>query len=87
MNKIIEYDDNTNVITTQAGVILDTLNAYLKPFKCEIPLDLGARGSCVIGGNISTHAGGKYYVKYGPIRTNILGLEVVLANGTILNLQ
>jgi FAD/FMN-containing dehydrogenase len=41
----------------------------------------------MIGGNISTHAGGKYYVKYGPIRTNILGLEVVLANGTILNLQ
>lgn len=63
------------------------MNAFLKPYKCEIPLDLGARGSCVIGGNISTHAGGKYFVKYGPIRTNILGLEVVLANGTILNLQ
>ena len=39
-----------------------------------------------MGGNVSTHAGGKYFIKYGPLRCNILGLEVVLANGTVLNM-
>jgi FAD/FMN-containing dehydrogenase len=68
-------------------VILESLNEYLKPYNCEIPLDLGAKGSCFIGGNISTHAGGKYFVKYGPLKGNILGLEVVLASGEILNMQ
>jgi D-2-hydroxyglutarate dehydrogenase len=52
---------------------------------CEIPWDLGSKGSCFIGGNIATHAGGKYLTKYGPLRGNITGLEVVLANGTILD--
>lgn len=52
-----------------------------------MPLDLGARGSCQIGGNIATQAGGKYFIKYGPFRGNILGLEVVLPNGEILDLQ
>ncbi len=50
-------------------------------------MDLGAKGSCQIGGNASTNAGGKYVIKYGSFRSNILGLEAVLPDGTILNLE
>ncbi len=51
-----------------------------------MPLDLGARGSCQIGGNVSTNAGGVRVVRYGLLRDNVLGLEVVLPNGEILDL-
>jgi D-2-hydroxyglutarate dehydrogenase len=44
-------------------------------------LDLGSRGSCHIGGNIATNAGGIRFIKYGPFKSYILGMEVVLANG------
>lgn len=53
----------------------------------EIPYDLGARGTCTIGGNVATHAGGIHFVKHGPLRGNVLGLEVVLANGKILDMM
>ena len=48
------------------------------------PLDLGARGSCTFGGNISTNAGGNRVIRYGMTRDLILGLEVVTADGTVL---
>lgn len=51
-----------------------------------MPLDLGAKGSCQIGGNISTNAGGLRYLRYGSLHGTVLGLEVVLANGEVLNL-
>ena len=51
-----------------------------------MPLDLGAKGSCQIGGNISTNAGGLRYLRYGSLHGTVLGLEVVLANGQVLNL-
>jgi len=51
-----------------------------------MPLDLGAKGSCHIGGNISTNAGGLRFIRYGSLHGNVLGLEVVLADGTILDM-
>ncbi len=87
LNKIEDFNVNTGVLTCQAGCILEELNNYLRDHSYEVPLDLGAKGSCHIGGNIATHAGGIHFVKYGPLRANILGLEVVLANGNILNLS
>ena len=51
-----------------------------------IPVDLGAKGTCQIGGNISTNAGGSYFFRYGSLHANVMGLEVVLANGDILDL-
>ncbi|KAH0462858.1 hypothetical protein IEQ34_010433 [Dendrobium chrysotoxum] len=51
-----------------------------------MPLDLGAKGSCQIGGNISTNAGGLHFIRYGSLHGNILGLEVILADGTILDM-
>lgn len=50
-----------------------------------MPLDLGAKGSCMIGGNLSTNAGGIKYIKYGSMHANTVGLNVVLPNGTTLN--
>lgn len=52
-----------------------------------MPLDLGAKGSCQLGGNASTNAGGIYMVKHGSFRSHILGIEAVLPNGTILNME
>lgn len=52
-----------------------------------MPWDLGARGSCLLGGNIATNAGGLNVVKYGLLRNYVLGLEIVLPNGKILNLM
>jgi FAD/FMN-containing dehydrogenase len=52
-----------------------------------MPYDLGAKGSCSVGGNIATHAAGKYILRNGPLRGYVLGLKVVLANGSILDLR
>ena len=87
MNKIEKFDQNTSVISCEAGCILEQVNNYLGEYGYEIPLDLGAKGSCQIGGNIATHAGGIHFIKYGPFRGNILGLEVALPNGDIMNLE
>lgn len=70
----------------QAGCILETLDNYLAQRGFAMPLDLGAKGSCQIGGNISTNAGGLRLLRYGSLHGSVLGLEVVLANGTILDL-
>jgi FAD/FMN-containing dehydrogenase len=51
-----------------------------------MPLDLGAKGSCQIGGNVSTNAGGLRLLRYGSLHGNVLGLEVVLANGTVVDM-
>ena len=52
-----------------------------------MPIDLGAKGSCMIGGNVSTNAGGIRLIKYGNLHNSVVGLEVVLADGTVLNLN
>ncbi|KAG5534009.1 hypothetical protein RHGRI_028016 [Rhododendron griersonianum] len=68
----------------------------MPPFRFVMPLDLGAKGSCQIGGNVSTNAGGLRFVRYGSLHGNVLaylvrlnnlsGLEAVLANGTVLDM-
>jgi FAD/FMN-containing dehydrogenase len=72
INKIHKFDEQTNILTADAGVVLEHANEYVKQHGCELPWDLGSKGSCMIGGNTATHAGGKYYVKYGPMRASIL---------------
>ena len=52
-----------------------------------MPLDLGSKGSCQVGGNASTNAGGKYVLKYGSFRSHILGLQAVLPSGQILDMR
>lgn len=74
MDRIVSFNDVSAVVTCEAGVILEKLNAHLNCYGFEVPLDLGAKGSCQIGGNASTNAGGKYVIKYGSFRSHILGL-------------
>lgn len=87
LNKIKNFDINTDVLSCGAGCILQDLNTFLRDYGYEVPLDLGARGSCFIGGNFATNAGGKYFIRHGSLRGHLLGLEVVLANGNILNMS
>ena len=87
LNKIENFSEVSSVLSCQAGCVLENLNTHLGGFGYEVPLDLGAKGSCQIGGNLSTHAGGKFFIKYGPLRANVLGMEAVLADGTVLNMR
>lgn len=84
MDRIEEVDTNSALMTVQAGVTLQSLQDEAQRHGMMFALDLGARGSCQIGGNISTNAGGNRVIRYGMTRDLVLGLEVVLPDGTIL---
>ncbi|GAB4847483.1 D-2-hydroxyglutarate dehydrogenase, mitochondrial, variant 3 [Ancistrocladus abbreviatus] len=86
MNKIISFDQVSGMLVCEAGCILENLESFLDNEGFIMPLDLGAKGSCQIGGNVSTNAGGIRLVRYGSLHGNVLGLEVVLANGTVLDM-
>jgi D-2-hydroxyglutarate dehydrogenase len=86
MDKIISLDKVNGILTCEAGCVLENLNSFLENEGFIMPLDLGAKGSCQIGGNVSTNAGGLRFVRYGSLHGNVLGLEVVLANGTVLDM-
>jgi FAD/FMN-containing dehydrogenase len=85
MNVIEEIDIRNKTVTVQAGVILQDLQKAVADAGLLFPLDLGAKGSCMIGGNISSNAGGLQALRYGVMRQLVLGLEVVLADGTIIS--
>lgn len=85
MNNILEFDSLSGVLSCQAGCVLEQLETFLLEQGHMMPLDLGAKGSCQIGGNVSTNAGGLRLVRYGSLHGNVLGIEAVLANGEIVN--
>ncbi len=85
MNKIVELDALNNTITVEAGCILGNIQQAAAEADRLFPLSLGAEGSCQIGGNLSTNAGGINVLRYGNARDLVLGLEVVLADGRIWN--
>ncbi|KAF5277754.1 hypothetical protein FQR65_LT03734 [Abscondita terminalis] len=85
MNKILHLDENSGVIVCQAGCILENLNNFLNERNLLLPLDLGSKGSCHIGGNVSTNAAGLRLLRYGSLHGNVLGLEVVKADGEVLD--
>ncbi len=85
MNGIEEINVQNKTVTVQAGVILQHLQQTLAENGLLFPLDLGAKGSCMIGGNIASNAGGLQALRYGVMRNLVLGLEVVLAGGTIIS--
>lgn len=82
-----EIDSAASTLTVKAGTSLEVVQQMAADAGFLFPLDLGARGSCQIGGNISTNAGGNNVIRYGMCRDLVLGLEVVLADGRILNLM
>ena len=87
LNQITGINPATRTATVGAGVILSRLHDAAAAHDLIFPLYFGARGSAQIGGNLSTNAGGSNVLRYGNTRALTLGLEVVLADGTILNLQ
>ena len=86
MDRIRDIDTASNTMTCEAGVILQVAQQRAAEMDRLFPLSLGAEGSCTIGGNLSTNAGGTTALAYGVAREMALGLEVVLADGRILNL-
>jgi D-lactate dehydrogenase (cytochrome) len=85
MNRIRELDAVNATMTVEAGCILQDLQDAARDADRLFPLSLGAEGSCMIGGNLSTNAGGIGVLKYGNARELVLGLEVVLADGRVWN--
>lgn len=85
MNRILDIDPLNNTLTAQAGCILANLQQAAAEVDRLFPLSLGAEGSCQIGGNISTNAGGVNVLRYGNTRDLVLGLEVVLPDGRVWN--
>ena len=87
MNRIIEVDEVSATLKCEAGCILEPTDNYLKEnHGLMMPVDLGAKGSCHIGGNVSTNAGGIRFMRYGSLHNAVVGLRVVLANGEELDM-
>ena len=85
MNKIESIDLQSRTMIVQAGVPLQVVQEEAEKAGLFFPLDLGARGSATIGGNVSTNAGGNRVIRYGMMRDQVLGMEVVLPDGTIIS--
>ncbi|KAL4782791.1 hypothetical protein BJX76DRAFT_368888 [Aspergillus varians] len=85
MNKIRSFDEASGVLVVDAGVILEVADQYLAERHHLFPLDLGAKGSCHIGGNVATNAGGLRLLRYGSLHGTVLGVEAVLPDGTIMD--
>ncbi len=85
MNKIRSFDEVSGTLVADAGCILEVVDHFLAEKNHIFPLDLGAKGSCQIGGNIATNAGGLRLLRYGSLHGNVLGLEAVLPDGTVMD--
>ena len=82
---IEELDRAAHTVTVRAGTPLQAVQQAAADAGYLFPLDLGARGSCTIGGNIATNAGGNQVLRFGMMRSLVLGLEAVLADGTVVS--
>lgn len=84
MDKIESFNEKTGILKCQSGCILENLDKWVGGKGYLIPLDLAAKGSCQIGGNAATNAGGIHFLRYGSLRANILSMEVVLPDGVVM---
>ena len=85
MNRVIEVDPFNRSMIVESGCILQNIQNIAQDHDLLFPLSLSAEGSCQIGGNISTNAGGVNVVKYGMARDQVMGIEVVLPDGSIFS--
>lgn len=85
MTAIGELDRDAATITVEAGVPLQALQEHIEAAGFSFPLDLGSRGSCTIGGNIATNAGGNRVIRYGMMREMVAGLDAVLPDGRVID--
>ncbi len=84
MTGIEELDRDSNTLTALSGTTLQTIQQAAEQAGLMCAVDLGARGSCSIGGNVATNAGGNQVLRYGMTRRSVLGLEVVLSDGRVV---
>ncbi len=84
MNKILEFNREGRWIRVQPGLILASLNKFLKPHKLFFPIDPSTKDHCTLGGMIANNSSGPHAVKYGATRDYVLSLEVVLSNGEVI---
>ena len=85
MNKILEIDKSNLTVLVEAGLILDNLKENLDKEGLYFPINLSSSGSCMIGGNIATNAGGINALKYGTMKDNLIGIEMITGKGTLLS--
>lgn len=85
MNKILEFNRNEKWVRVQPGLILSSLNEFLKPHDLFFPIDPSTEKYCTLGGMISNNSSGPHAVKYGTTRDYVLSLEVVLSNGEVIS--
>jgi FAD/FMN-containing dehydrogenase len=85
MRNIREIDTSAGSITVEAGVVMEAVQTAAESVDLFFPLDLGGRGSCQIGGNLATNAGGNRVLRFGMARDLVLGVEAVLADGTVID--
>ncbi|WP_320822225.1 FAD-binding oxidoreductase [Reinekea sp.] len=85
LNRVEAINVDNRTVTVQAGLPLQALQEFAQANDLHYPVDLGARGSCTLGGMAATNAGGNEVLRYGMSREQILGLEVVLATGEIVS--
>jgi FAD/FMN-containing dehydrogenase len=83
MNQVRSVDRAAGIVIAEAGVILGNLHAAAEEADRRFPLTLGARGSCTVGGLIATNAGGTQVLRFGTMRSLVLGIEAVLPDGSI----
>ncbi|KAG8529822.1 uncharacterized protein KY384_005303 [Bacidia gigantensis] len=85
MNRIRSFDEVSGTLVVDAGCILEVVDKFLADKSHIFPLDLGAKGSCQIGGNVATNAGGLRLLRYGSLHGNVLGIEAILPDGTLMD--
>lgn len=85
MNRVLSVDPQMACMTAEAGCVLQTAQEAAQAAGMMLAIDLGARGSCTLGGVLATNAGGNQVLRYGMTREHVLGIEAVLADGTVLN--
>ena len=85
MCAIEEVDETARTMTVQAGVTMREAQERADAAGFYFPVDIGARDNCMLGGNVSTNAGGTRVIRYGMIRDSVLGIEAVLADGTVVS--
>jgi FAD/FMN-containing dehydrogenase len=85
MTGVEDIDETNMTMVARAGTPLQALQEAALEKNLYLPIDLGARGSCTIGGNIATNAGGTEVIRFGMTRSSVLGLEAVLSDGTVVS--
>jgi len=87
MDSIYGIDETSGILTCDSGAIIQNLQDYAESRKVLFPLDIGSKGTCLIGGCVGTNAGGQYYSRFGSLHSTVRGLEAVLADGQVLHLN